>query len=148
MDVDQQAALLATTIYATARAAGEYYDGVASCAAAIAAALRQAEQEARADEREWWTRKWPVGRGWQGIPEGYVPIRAYVNTTTIVLSGEPAKVDDEETGHNCDAMGCGREHVLGLAPMVVVDGSGLNDYIAEGLRARAAQRATAPAGKP
>ena len=36
-------------------------------------------------------------------------VTVYQTATQIVIVGDP---EDEEDSHNCDAMGCGREHVL------------------------------------
>jgi hypothetical protein len=45
------------------------------------------------------------------IPEGFISIGVYGvylnNSGKLVVLGEPTQNDDEEKGHNCDAMGCG-----------------------------------------
>jgi hypothetical protein len=37
---------------------------------------------------------------------------AFVSEGEVIVLGSPPESDDEETGHNCDAMGCGYDHVL------------------------------------
>ncbi|HEU6452879.1 MAG TPA: hypothetical protein VFT57_15790 [Gemmatimonadaceae bacterium] len=41
---------------------------------------------------------------------------AYVGRGEIVVTGTPPQDEDEEMGHNCDAMGCGSCHVMYRAP--------------------------------
>lgn len=43
----------------------------------------------------------------------------YLEGGDIVVTGAPAKSDDEEKGHNCDAMGCAQEHVVLRVPRSV-----------------------------
>lgn len=50
-----------------------------------------------------------------GIPKGYVRVTAFTNGEKIVVVGSPMDEDgDEENGHNCDAMGCGWDHILAI----------------------------------
>ncbi len=62
-----------------------------------------------------------------GIPKGYrllESVRVYEFEGTIVVTADPDEVypgvDDEvdEHPHNCDAMGCGQEHVMLRARLV------------------------------
>ena len=46
------------------------------------------------------------------IPEGYRKLNAaavYTNGEMLIVLGHPSDIEDEseETGHNCDQMGCG-----------------------------------------
>ena len=41
------------------------------------------------------------------IPKGARLVEAYLTDREIIVMGWPPESDDEETGHNCDAMGCG-----------------------------------------
>lgn len=56
-----------------------------------------------------------------GIPAGYTQLdkytRVYVSDKWLLVTGTPAEDEDEETGHNCDAMGCGWEHVPYRLPL-------------------------------
>lgn len=56
-----------------------------------------------------------------GIPAGYTQLdkytRVYVSDRWLLITGTPEESEDEETGHNCDAMGCGWEHVLYRFPL-------------------------------
>ncbi len=48
-------------------------------------------------------------------PNGFVRQHVDVYATPdgrFVIVGTPLDSEDEERGHNCDAMGCGQEHVL------------------------------------
>ncbi len=48
------------------------------------------------------------------IPAGYRPLAAYTNGAEVIVTGSPPDEDDDPKYelHNCDAMGCGWEHVL------------------------------------
>lgn len=48
------------------------------------------------------------------IPKGATLVEAYRTEREIIVMGWPPESDDEETGHNCDAMGCGScgSHVI------------------------------------
>jgi calcineurin-like phosphoesterase family protein len=48
-------------------------------------------------------------------PESYRLIRAYSNGTEIIIPGDPDEEKDGEN-HNCDALGCGWEHVAHRFP--------------------------------
>jgi hypothetical protein len=60
-----------------------------------------------------------------GIPKGYVletvrnGKRFYRGPSSIVVTGRPPDEGHlpEEERHNCDAMGCGWEHVLTIMPI-------------------------------
>ena len=60
-------------------------------------------------------------------PDGFVKVakaEVFVNrkTGSLIILGEPPgedRVEDEETGHNCDAMGCGWDHVVIRGQVVV-----------------------------
>lgn len=56
-----------------------------------------------------------------GIPAGFTQMdkytRVYVSDKWLLVTGTPDESEDEETGHNCDAMGCGWEHVLYRFPL-------------------------------
>lgn len=41
------------------------------------------------------------------IPAGARLVEAYETDREIIVMGEPPDSEDEETGHNCDALGCG-----------------------------------------
>jgi hypothetical protein len=49
------------------------------------------------------------------IPEGYVECRAWYNgKEVVVLYDDLGECPDEDSGHNCDLMGCGSlSHVVG-----------------------------------
>jgi hypothetical protein len=49
-----------------------------------------------------------------GVPSGYERqmVQVWKGPKDIVIIGTPDESEDEETGHNCDAMGCGWDHVL------------------------------------
>jgi len=55
------------------------------------------------------------------VPEGYYPVVAWSNGEEVVINGDPPREPedyDEETGHNCDAMGCSTLwHVIHRAPL-------------------------------
>ncbi len=55
------------------------------------------------------------------VPAGYRQLdkytRVYVSDKWLLVTGTPDESEDEETGHNCDAMGCGWEHVLYRLPL-------------------------------
>jgi len=55
------------------------------------------------------------------VPAGYRQLdkytRVYVSDKWLLVTGTPDESEDEETGHNCDAMGCGWEHVLYRFPL-------------------------------
>jgi hypothetical protein len=51
------------------------------------------------------------------IPKGAELVEAYMTAREIIVMGQPPEDDDEETGHNCDAMGCGLSHVLYRMPL-------------------------------
>lgn len=47
------------------------------------------------------------------IPGGAKLVEAYETEQEIIVLGDPPHSDDEESGHNCDWMGCGTlSHVL------------------------------------
>lgn len=53
----------------------------------------------------------------QHTPDGYYPIpvrEVYTNGNKLVVLGNPDENEDEESTHNCDAMGCSScgNHVL------------------------------------
>jgi hypothetical protein len=47
-------------------------------------------------------------------PTVQIPVDAVIYRGRLYIIGRPPSDDDEETGHNCDAMGCGSAgpHVL------------------------------------
>ena len=50
-----------------------------------------------------------------GVPDGYRAIEAYSDGTRVVIPGVPAtpeNVPEDDLRHNCDAMGCRRDHVI------------------------------------
>lgn len=53
------------------------------------------------------------------VPSGYTRIDAtvWIGLKDVVITGQPEESDDEETGHNCDAIGCGWDHVLYRIPL-------------------------------
>ena len=46
-----------------------------------------------------------------------IPANVYLVDDKLIITGDPRRIwpdhDDTESPHNCDAMGCGWEHVLG-----------------------------------
>ena len=54
-----------------------------------------------------------------GVPAGWVkvPASVYMRGRDVVVTYEPPEAAEGE-GHNCDAMGCGQEHVLLRATIV------------------------------
>jgi hypothetical protein len=56
--------------------------------------------------------------------EGFTEVapNVHVGHGEIVVTGQPSDVEDENDPafHNCDAMGCGRCHVLYRAPLASV----------------------------
>lgn len=52
-------------------------------------------------------------------PKGYRRLDAevWIGSNDVVVVGTPDESEDEETGHNCDAMGCGWDHVLYRIPL-------------------------------
>lgn len=55
------------------------------------------------------------------IPKGYWKLNAtevYTNGEALVILGIPSEIEDDETGHNCDEMGCGS-----VGPHVIAIGS-------------------------
>lgn len=54
-----------------------------------------------------------------GVPAGYARqmVQVWKGPKDIVIIGTPDESEDEETGHNCDAMGCGWDHVLWRIPI-------------------------------
>jgi len=51
----------------------------------------------------------------RGIPKGYRAIEAYSDGTRVVIPGVPATPEDgipDDLRHNCDALGCGLDHVI------------------------------------
>jgi len=63
-------------------------------------------------------------------PKGYAAVapNVYVSDTHVIVTGSPHPTEDENDPryHNCDAMGCGREHVVyraALAPQGVTAGT-------------------------
>ena len=74
--------------------------------AIIEAALRDAArvpEEQVASLRRWMKSQ----RRADDCPAGYEPVQAYTNGKEIVVIGQP-----EHDDHNCDAMGCGQNHVI------------------------------------
>lgn len=61
------------------------------------------------------------------IPKGARLVEAWEHNGHLVVMGTPAREEDEETGHNCDAMGCSSvSHVVLRVPIpdgVLVDGA-------------------------
>jgi len=61
------------------------------------------------------------------VPEGYHKLNAtevYTNGDTLVVLGVPdSENEDEETGHNCDQMGCGSigPHVIAYGKFLYGD---------------------------
>ena len=53
------------------------------------------------------------------VPKGAMLVEAYLTEREVIVMGFPPESDDEETGHNCDAMGCGSTggHVLYRLPL-------------------------------
>lgn len=48
-----------------------------------------------------------------GLPKGFREVgTAFTNGTELVILGEPPEDDPECLLHNCDEMGCGRNHVI------------------------------------
>lgn len=56
------------------------------------------------------------------VPHGYTAIapNVFVNDTSIIVTGTPHPTEDETDPryHNCDVMGCGREHVIYTARLL------------------------------
>lgn len=52
------------------------------------------------------------------VPKGARLVEAYLTEREVIIMGCPPENEDEETGHNCDAMGCGSigGHVLHRIP--------------------------------
>jgi hypothetical protein len=65
-----------------------------------------------------------------GIPEGYERLdrvsAVFVNrkTGSLVIEGNPPDNEDE-TGHNCDLMGCRCCHVIATAKVMNIDDAGV-----------------------
>lgn len=61
------------------------------------------------------------------IPRGARLVEAWEHDGHLVVTGTPASDEDEETGHNCDAMGCSSiSHVVFRIPIpagVLLDGA-------------------------
>ena len=54
------------------------------------------------------------------IPKSAILVEAYLTDREVIVMGRPPESDDEETGHNCDAMGCGTlSHVIYRIPLPV-----------------------------
>ena len=53
------------------------------------------------------------------LPHGRYDI--VVKDAELVILGDPMDAEDEEISHNCDAMGCGQEHVIVRAKITHID---------------------------
>lgn len=48
-----------------------------------------------------------------GIPNGYIEIKAYTNGVFVVVPEQKGmELSGDDDRHNCDALGCGWEHVV------------------------------------
>jgi hypothetical protein len=60
------------------------------------------------------------------MPFGAIPIAAFICGNEIIICGDPPNEQDDPGGelHNCDANGCGQDHVLYRLPLSVLPSPG------------------------
>jgi hypothetical protein len=80
-------------------------------------ALARAERKLKSGREQFQkaAARWFRARERTGIPPGFrvVPATVYTDGKRLVVTAHPDHVRDGEDWHNCDAMGCGWEHVIG-----------------------------------
>jgi hypothetical protein len=101
-------------------------EGLDECRSFSAFSHKQAEQRREADvllrgvlHRG---RRMRVGGFGKPNPPGAVPIAAFIHGDEIIICGDPP-TEAEDPGcelHNCDANGCGHDHVLYRLPLSVL----------------------------